>query len=267
MWTPGHRRGGHLCIVFAHRSEIADLSVHGGFLGVLAHSAHRGTGSESIRFEMQNQYLFVSLGMGSSKRRHGPANAALSLSARGAYQPQREAEAGVWRNINGLGYGGGRWGGLFGGAFARYDADYLWPQRDYGGSRRGYEMLCTGGHGYDGAAGYPGVPPDESERQYKVPVFAGKKQSGSRWRVLRRKGFRLHSACQHDGSSRTSSIRYLNHQAAVWQTTRNPRDGMPAFGRVFSYIGGAALFWKAMRRRTVHRIGRVFRLAYRRRPS
>ena len=62
-------------------------------------------------------------------------------------------------NVDGRGYGGGRWGGDFGGAFARYEPDYLWPERGYGESRRGYELLCTGGHGYSGAGPFASVPP------------------------------------------------------------------------------------------------------------
>jgi hypothetical protein len=61
-------------------------------------------------------------------------------------------------SVDGRGYGGGSWGGNFGGAFARYGPDYLWPEGSYGENRRGYELLCTGGHGYDGAGLSFGVP-------------------------------------------------------------------------------------------------------------
>jgi hypothetical protein len=85
-------------------------------------------------------------------------NASRHSNETGAAVDDHEAKACIWQNITGVGYGGGNSGGEFGGAFAQYGPNYLWPDRDYGGSRRGYELHCTGGHGYDGRAGYPGVP-------------------------------------------------------------------------------------------------------------
>jgi hypothetical protein len=76
----------------------------------------------------------------------------------GASAARPQDRGGDCWDVDGRGYGGGSWGGEFGGAFARQGPDYLWPERSSGGSRRGYELLCTGGHGYHGAGVYVGVP-------------------------------------------------------------------------------------------------------------
>ena len=120
---------------------------------------------------------------------------------------------GEYWDVDGCGYGGGSWGGEFGGAFARQGPAYLWPERSSGGSRRGYELLCTGGHGYHGAGVYVGVPARRmrharhgrsSHRKHrwfkraidKVSCWLGKKEAGQR------RTAKLHG--EGEGSPRTA---------------------------------------------------------------